>query len=427
MYFVVAVLCVVITTNTNMSGRGKNGSSKSKKDEKKATDEEDVAEDQEEEVEEEEEDTESVAHKLAEAEATLKALESKMAARDIRFTNILNDNTRQIEALEKLTSQQRSELGQLQGELAAAVSEARTVCDRLDQVEDSTKNFQQDPNSTRLSSVFPVLNSFYGEDLSKLPQLGTESQSYIKKGHESEYLSDAKLVASVLKTMAVLMANIADYDKSVQGKNVHSVITDIALGKEASPEGYIEIFSRVASRLDDIHTSAGASSTDHSCEALMAGLLREHVARVDTLARATPFSHLKRYLMEYWRKLIESFTDHKAMQLWAVQRATNRSDKLQESDTLNFGLLANRPFDPDERKNQLGAGKYAPEPKIASAKAGLPPVVKQALRGVGKVTKALAAVNNPTISDAVTLTLVNAASSWAANMANAVNRGGSDE
>ena len=181
---------------------------------------------------------------------------------------------------------------------------------------------------------------------------------------------------------------------------------------------YVEIMRVGAHQLTDLALSQGASESDVVPELVMAALLSEHGARIDELCRAKPWQMIRRYLWRgYWPKFFEAAESASGLQQFAGDRSTGRSRPNQGTDCAEAHLLWDCVYDAKETKNQLGAGKYAPD----AADQRLPTQFCQAIKSITKISTALTALNGNTDA-ADKAKKVAGVREWWASLANVANQ-----
>ena len=284
-----------------------------------------------------------------------------------------------------------------------------SVEDLRGRLRDTTKEFK----SKHLS-----LQTFMRTEPADLSEWAVVSSHYITERDAAAYCSTVKKVLEVFKTTVAILADISAFSESATGKSVLDFVRLVLLSDASNPQMYIEMLRMAAAQLTDLALSQGAIETDVVPELVMAALLREHGARVDELCRAKPWQMIRRYLWRgYWVTLFEAAESAQGLQRFARDRATGRSRPDQEADCPEAHLLWDRAYDAKESKNQLGAGKYAPD----TSDQRLPTQFRQAIKSITKVSTALTALNGNT--DAADKTKkVAAAREWCANVANVANQ-----
>ena len=262
------------------------------------------------------------------------------------------------------------------------------------------------------------LQKFMQTDPADLSAWAVVSGHYITERDAGGYCAALKKVLEVFKTTVAILADISSFSESATGKSVLDFARMILLGDASNPQMYIEMLRMAAAQLTDLAVSQGVIESDVVPELVMAALLREHGARVDELCRAKPWQMIRRYLWRgYWVTFFEAAESAPGLQRFARDRATMRSRPDQEADLQQAHLLWDRSFDTKESKNQLGAGKYAPD----TIDQRLPTQFRQAIKSITKVSTALTALNGNT--DAADKSKkVAAAREWCANMANVANQ-----
>ena len=262
------------------------------------------------------------------------------------------------------------------------------------------------------------LQTFMRTEPADVSEWAVVSSHYITERDAAAYCSTVKKVLEVFKTTVAILADISAFSESATGKSVLDFVRLVLLSDASNPQMYIEMLRMAATQLTDLALSQGAIETDVVPELVVAALLREHGARVDELCRAKPWQMIRRYLWRgYWVSLFEAAESAQGLQRFARDRATGRSRPDQEADCPEAHLLWDRVYDAKESKNQLGAGKYAPD----TSDQRLPTQFHQAIKSITKVSTALTALNGNT--DAADKTKkVAAAREWCANVANVANQ-----